>query len=85
MLIVALHDLVAPKSTVFPRPGVPHKLIAWMLAGYDFEAHEELWEKLLRALTLHSFPPELSFRYTESLSEMPEVLAQHSKLRYPLT
>ena len=52
-----------------------------MLAGYDFEAHDKVREKLLQALALHSFPPELSLRYTASLAEMPDVLAQHGKLR----
>ncbi|KAK9854785.1 hypothetical protein WJX84_000152 [Apatococcus fuscideae] len=52
--------------------------------GYDFKAHDELREKLLQALALHSFPPELSPTYTASLAEMPEVLAQHNKLRSAL-
>ena len=55
--------------------------IVCVLAGYDFKAHDELRDKLLLAMALHSFPPELSSTYTASLAEMPEVLAQHSKLR----
>ncbi len=51
------------------------------MPGYDLPAHDKLQQKLLGSLAMRAFHPELSSVYVESLTAMPNVLAQRNKLK----